>query len=72
MEIQALHARFFHFYPQDVVYLQQQLQAYAMEARAGAVAVLSEKTRENSHLKTEYHKMMDIVAAKEAALNTAR
>ncbi|XP_057586938.1 thyroid receptor-interacting protein 11 isoform X2 [Hippopotamus amphibius kiboko] len=69
LEIQALHARISSAsYPQDVVYLQQQLQAYAME-REQVLAVLSEKTRENSHLKTEYHKMMDIVAAKEAALN---
>uniref|UniRef100_A0A452FVU9 Thyroid hormone receptor interactor 11 n=1 Tax=Capra hircus TaxID=9925 RepID=A0A452FVU9_CAPHI len=69
LEIQALHARISSTsYPQDVVYLQQQLQAYAME-REQVLAVLSEKTRENSHLKTEYHKMMDIVAAKEAALN---
>ncbi|XP_065762037.1 thyroid receptor-interacting protein 11 isoform X4 [Muntiacus reevesi] len=68
LEIQALHARISSTsYPQDVVYLQQQLQAYAME-REQVLAVLSEKTRENSHLKTEYHKMMDIVAAKEAAL----
>nr|XP_030739408.1 thyroid receptor-interacting protein 11 isoform X2 [Globicephala melas] len=69
LEIQALHARITTAsYPQDVVYLQQQLQAYAME-REQVLAVLSEKTRENSHLKTEYHKMMDIVAAKETALN---
>ena len=69
LEIQALHARISTAsYPQDVVYLQQQLQAYAME-REQVLAVLSEKTRENSNLKTEYHKMMDIVAAKEAALN---
>ncbi|XP_004394537.1 PREDICTED: thyroid receptor-interacting protein 11 [Odobenus rosmarus divergens] len=68
LEIQALHARISSAsYSQDVVYLQQQLQAYAME-REQVLAVLSEKTRENSHLKTEYHKMMDIVAAKEAAL----
>uniref|UniRef100_A0A452SW31 Thyroid hormone receptor interactor 11 n=1 Tax=Ursus americanus TaxID=9643 RepID=A0A452SW31_URSAM len=68
LEIQALHARISSAsYTQDVVYLQQQLQAYAME-REQVLAVLSEKTRENSHLKTEYHKMMDIVAAKEAAL----
>uniref|UniRef100_A0A8C9DN09 Thyroid hormone receptor interactor 11 n=1 Tax=Prolemur simus TaxID=1328070 RepID=A0A8C9DN09_PROSS len=68
LEIQALHARISSAsYTQDVVYLQQQLQAYAME-REKVLAVLSEKTRENSHLKTEYHKMMDIVAAKEAAL----
>lgn len=69
LEIQALHARISSAsYTQDVVYLQQQLQAYAME-REQVLAVLSEKTRENSQLKTEYHKMMDIVAAKEAALN---
>ncbi|XP_045864372.1 thyroid receptor-interacting protein 11 isoform X1 [Meles meles] len=68
LEIQALHARISSAsYTQDVVYLQQQLQAYAKE-REQVLAVLSEKTRENSHLKTEYHKMMDIVAAKEAAL----
>ncbi|XP_045757371.1 thyroid receptor-interacting protein 11 isoform X1 [Mirounga angustirostris] len=68
LEIQALHARISSAsYTQDVVYLQQQLQAYAME-REQVLAVLSEKTRENSHLKTEYHKMMDVVAAKEAAL----
>ncbi|XP_014687542.3 thyroid receptor-interacting protein 11 isoform X1 [Equus asinus] len=68
LEIQALHARMSSAaYTQDVVYLQQQLQAYAME-REQVLAVLSEKTRENSHLKTEYHKMIDIVAAKEAAL----
>ncbi|XP_032200537.1 thyroid receptor-interacting protein 11 isoform X2 [Mustela erminea] len=68
LEIQALHARISSAsYTQDVVYLQQQLQAYAKE-REQVLAVLSEKTRENSHLKAEYHKMMDIVAAKEAAL----
>ncbi|PNI84757.1 TRIP11 isoform 1 [Pan troglodytes] len=68
LEIQALHARISSTsHTQDVVYLQQQLQAYAME-REKVFAVLNEKTRENSHLKTEYHKMMDIVAAKEAAL----
>ncbi|XP_047594326.1 thyroid receptor-interacting protein 11 isoform X3 [Lutra lutra] len=68
LEIQALHARISSAsYTQDVVYLQQQLQAYAKE-REQVLAVLSEKTRENSHLKTEYHKMMDIVAAREAAL----
>ncbi|XP_054423097.1 thyroid receptor-interacting protein 11 isoform X2 [Pteronotus mesoamericanus] len=68
LEIQALHARIpSASYTQDIVYLQQQLQAFAVE-REQVLAVLSEKTRENSHLKTEYHKMMDIVAAKEAAL----
>ncbi|KAG8514289.1 Thyroid receptor-interacting protein 11 [Galemys pyrenaicus] len=68
VEIQALHARISSAsYAQDVAYLQQQLQTYAME-REQIVAVLNEKTRENSNLKSEYHKMMDIVAAKEAAL----
>ncbi|XP_047394796.1 thyroid receptor-interacting protein 11 isoform X3 [Sciurus carolinensis] len=68
VEIQALHARISSAsYTQDVVYLQQQLQAFTME-REQVLAVLNEKTRENSQLKTEYHKMMDIVAAKEAAL----
>ncbi|XP_066484544.1 thyroid receptor-interacting protein 11 [Tiliqua scincoides] len=68
LEIQALHARVSSpSYRQDILYLQQQLQAYAME-REQVLAVLSEKTRENSQLKTDYHKMMDIVAAKEAAL----
>ncbi|XP_067403184.1 thyroid receptor-interacting protein 11 isoform X2 [Emydura macquarii macquarii] len=54
-------------YRQDVLYLQQQLQAYVME-REQVLAVLSEKTRENSQLKTEYHKIVDVVAGKEAAL----
>ncbi|XP_058148390.1 thyroid receptor-interacting protein 11 isoform X2 [Dasypus novemcinctus] len=68
LEIQALHARISSAsYTQDVVYLQQQVQAFAIE-REKVLAVLSEKTRENSHLKTEYHKMMDIVAAREADL----
>ncbi|XP_056402695.1 thyroid receptor-interacting protein 11 isoform X2 [Hyla sarda] len=67
-EIQNLHARVSSItYMQDVVYLQQQIQAYAME-REQVLAVLSEKTRENSQLRTEYHKMMDVVAAKESAL----
>ncbi|XP_010002056.1 PREDICTED: thyroid receptor-interacting protein 11 [Chaetura pelagica] len=68
LEIQALNARVSSAsYRQDVVCLQQQLQAYVME-REQVLAVLSEKTRENSQLKTEYHNIMDIVAAKEAAL----
>lgn len=68
LEIQALNARISSPpFAQDVVDLQQQLQACAME-REQVLAVLSEKTRENSHMKTEYHKIMDIVAAKEAAL----
>ncbi|KAM8920844.1 thyroid receptor-interacting protein 11 [Pelodytes ibericus] len=68
LEIQSLHVRASSVnYMQDVVYLQQQLQAYAME-REQVLAVLSEKTRENSQLRTEYHKIMDVVAAKETAL----
>ncbi|XP_062945947.1 thyroid receptor-interacting protein 11 isoform X2 [Cynocephalus volans] len=68
LEIEALHARISSAsYTQDIMYLQQQLQVYAME-REQVLAVLDEKTRENSHLKGDYHKMMDIVAAKEAAL----
>ncbi|XP_043553067.1 thyroid receptor-interacting protein 11 [Chiloscyllium plagiosum] len=71
VEIQTLHARVtpgsYMQVGADVAYLQQQLQAYAME-REQMLAVLNEKTRENSQLKTEYHRMMDIVAAKEAAL----
>ncbi|XP_078262991.1 thyroid receptor-interacting protein 11 isoform X2 [Rhinoraja longicauda] len=71
MEIQTLNARMTSgIHGQvgaDVAYLQQQLQVYAME-REQVLAVLNEKTRENSQLKTEYHRMMDIIAAKEAAL----
>ncbi|XP_039598213.1 thyroid receptor-interacting protein 11 isoform X1 [Polypterus senegalus] len=68
LEIQALHARVTSGnFMQDVIYLQQQLQAYALE-REQVLAVLNEKTRENSQLKSEYHRLMDIVAAKEAAL----
>jgi hypothetical protein len=68
MEIQTLHARISSAsYTQDVTHLQEQLQTYARE-REEVLAVLEEKTRENSHLKTEYHKILDIVAAKEAAL----
>ncbi|NWH78694.1 TRIPB protein, partial [Piaya cayana] len=68
LEIQALNARVSSAsYRQDVLGLQQQLQAYAIE-REQVLAVLSEKTRENSQLKTEYRNIMDMVAAKEAAL----
>lgn len=68
LEIQALHARISSAsYSQDVVYLQQQLHAYAME-REKVMVILNEKTRENSQLKTEYHKVIDIISAKEAAL----
>uniref|UniRef100_A0A8C8SJU1 Thyroid hormone receptor interactor 11 n=1 Tax=Pelusios castaneus TaxID=367368 RepID=A0A8C8SJU1_9SAUR len=68
LEIQNLQARVSSSaYRQDVLYLEQQVQAYVME-REQMLAVLSEKTRENSQLKTEYHKIMDMVAGKEAAL----
>lgn len=49
------------------MFLQQQLQAYAVE-REQVLAVLNEKTRENSQLRTDYHRLMDIVAGKESAL----
>lgn len=52
---------------QDVMFLQQQLQAYAVE-REQVLAVLNEKTRENSQLRSDYHRLMDIMAGKEAAL----
>ncbi|KAM4667012.1 thyroid receptor-interacting protein 11 [Amazona ochrocephala] len=68
LEIQALNARVSSSSSrQDVLCLQQQLQAYVLE-REQVLAVLSEKTRENSQLKTEYRNIMDMVAAKEAAL----
>ncbi|XP_041827307.1 thyroid receptor-interacting protein 11 [Melanotaenia boesemani] len=69
LEIQALHARVSMGggLSQDVLYLQQQLQAYAVE-REQMLAVLNEKTRENSQLRSDYHRLMDIMAGKEAAL----
>lgn len=67
LEIQALHARVSGGYSQDVQFLQQQMQAYAVE-REQVLAVLNEKTRENSHLRSEYHRIMEIIAAKESAL----
>uniref|UniRef100_A0A671L0N8 Thyroid receptor-interacting protein 11-like n=1 Tax=Sinocyclocheilus anshuiensis TaxID=1608454 RepID=A0A671L0N8_9TELE len=67
LEIQALHARVAGGHGQDVVFLQQQLQVYAVECEQ-VLAVLNEKTRENSQLRSDYHRIMDIVAAKEAAL----
>uniref|UniRef100_A0A8C5T6U3 Thyroid hormone receptor interactor 11 n=1 Tax=Malurus cyaneus samueli TaxID=2593467 RepID=A0A8C5T6U3_9PASS len=68
LQIQALNARVSSApHRQDFLSLQQQLQAYVME-REQVLAVLSEKTRENSQLKTEYRNIMDMVAAKEAAL----
>ncbi|XP_040850061.1 thyroid receptor-interacting protein 11-like [Ochotona curzoniae] len=68
LEIQALHVKMSSpSYSQDILELQQQLQDYARE-KEQILAVFSAKTRENSHLKSEYHKMIDIVFAKEAAL----
>ncbi|XP_062851781.1 thyroid receptor-interacting protein 11 [Trichomycterus rosablanca] len=67
LEIQSLHARVSGGHSQDVLLLHQQMQAYAVE-REQVLAVLNEKARENSQLRTEYHRIMDIVAAKEAAL----
>ncbi|KAM9570185.1 thyroid receptor-interacting protein 11 isoform 1-T2 [Salvelinus alpinus] len=70
LEIQALHARVSlggGGHSQDVMFLQQQLQAYAVE-REQVLAVLNEKTRENSQLRSDYHRIMDIVAGKEAVL----
>uniref|UniRef100_A0A8C2YYP1 Thyroid hormone receptor interactor 11 n=1 Tax=Cyclopterus lumpus TaxID=8103 RepID=A0A8C2YYP1_CYCLU len=72
LEIQALHARLSMVggggHSQDVMFLQQQLQAYAVE-REQVLAVLNEKTRENSQLRSDYHRLMDIMAGKEAALS---
>lgn len=67
LEIQALHARVSGGYSQDVLLLQQQMQAYAVE-REQVLAVLNEKARENSQLRSEYHRIMEIIAAKESAL----
>lgn len=71
LEIQALHARVSmgvgSGHSQDVLFLQQQLQAYAVE-REQVLAVLNEKTRENSQLRSDHHRLMDIMAAKESAL----
>lgn len=71
LEIQALHARVSMGggggHNQDVLFLQQQLQAYAVE-REQVIAVLNEKIRENSQLRSDYHRIMDIMAGKEAAL----
>ncbi|TDG99129.1 hypothetical protein EPR50_G00208170 [Perca flavescens] len=72
LEIQALRARASMAggggHSQDIMFLQQQLQAYAVE-REQVLAVLNEKTRENSQLRSDYHRLMDIMAGKEAALS---
>lgn len=66
--IQGLHTRISSVsYTQDTEGLQQQLQAYALE-REQALAVLNEKTRENSSVKREKHNMMDIIVPTETEL----
>lgn len=68
LEIQALHARVsLGGHGQDVLLLQQHLQAYAVE-REQVLAVLNEKARENSQLRSDHHRLMDMMAGKEAAL----
>ncbi|XP_077476383.1 thyroid receptor-interacting protein 11 [Stigmatopora argus] len=75
LEIQALHARVTmgggqnqnQSQSQDVLFLQQQLQAFGVE-REQVLAVLNEKTRDNSQLRSDYHRLVDVVASKEAAL----
>lgn len=68
LEIQALHARVsMGGHSQEALILQQHLQAYAVE-REQVLAVLNEKTRENSQLRSDHHRLMDIMAGKEAAL----
>uniref|UniRef100_A0A674PNM8 Thyroid hormone receptor interactor 11 n=1 Tax=Takifugu rubripes TaxID=31033 RepID=A0A674PNM8_TAKRU len=68
IEIQALHARVsMGEHSQDVLILQQHLQAYAVE-REQVLAVLNEKTRENSQLRSDHHRLMDMMAGKEASL----
>lgn len=71
LELQSLHARVSmgggSGHSQDIMFLQQQLQAYAVE-REQVLAVLNEKTRENSQLRSDHHRLMDIMAGKEAAL----
>lgn len=68
LEIQALHARVsMGGHSQDVLILQQHLQAYAVE-REQVLAVLNEKTRENSQLRSDHHRLVDAMAGKEAAL----
>ncbi|CAL8274223.1 unnamed protein product [Merluccius merluccius] len=65
LELRTLHARVAA--GPDIAYLQQQLQAYALE-REQVLSVLNEKTRENSQLRSDYHRLMDVVSGKETAL----
>lgn len=48
-------------------YIQQQLQVFGLESKQ-LLAILNKKTMENSNLKREYYKMMDITDAKDADL----
>uniref|UniRef100_A0A3Q3K9Z9 GRIP domain-containing protein n=1 Tax=Monopterus albus TaxID=43700 RepID=A0A3Q3K9Z9_MONAL len=72
LELQSLHARVSmgggSGHSQDIMFLQQQLQAYAVE-REQVLAVLNEKTRENSQLRSDHHRLMDIMAGKERLSN---
>ncbi|XP_064446391.1 thyroid receptor-interacting protein 11-like [Mirounga angustirostris] len=70
LEIQGLSSRISaasHSQNRDVERLQRQLQEYAWKSEQ-VLAVLNEKTRENSNLRTEYDKMADRMAATEADL----
>ncbi|XP_064440023.1 thyroid receptor-interacting protein 11-like [Mirounga angustirostris] len=70
LEIQGLSSRISaasHSQNGDVERLQRQLQEYAWKSEQ-VLAVLNEKTRENSNLRTEYDKMADRMAATEADL----
>ena len=56
-----------HSQNRHVEQLQRQLQECALESER-VLAVLNEKTRENSNLKRDYHEMTDRLAAREADL----
>ncbi|KAM8952117.1 thyroid receptor-interacting protein 11-like [Lycaon pictus] len=67
-EIQGLWSRISAAsHGQHVEQLQQQLQESALQSQR-VLAVLEDKTRENSNLKREYHKVIDIIASREADL----
>uniref|UniRef100_A0A8I3MFR5 Thyroid hormone receptor interactor 11 n=1 Tax=Canis lupus familiaris TaxID=9615 RepID=A0A8I3MFR5_CANLF len=67
-EIQGLRSRISAAsHGQHVQQLQQQLQESALQSEQ-ALAVLEDKTRENSNLKREYHKVIDVIASREADL----
>ncbi|XP_064334229.1 thyroid receptor-interacting protein 11-like [Camelus dromedarius] len=72
LEIQCLHTKISSAsYTQDNGCLQQQLQTYALE-REQILAVLDEKIKENSLLKRENFRMVDIIMGKEADLEKLR